>query len=62
MSNPNQRHVPVLFNEAIGFLRVQPNGTYADCTVGLAGHAEGILRQLGPEGHLIGLVQGPPGK
>ena len=59
MSKPNERHVPVLFDESIDFLRVRPEGTYADCTVGLAGHSEGILRRLGPKGHLIGFDRDP---
>jgi 16S rRNA (cytosine1402-N4)-methyltransferase len=46
-------HVPVLFEEAIQLLRVRAGGTYADCTLGLAGHAEGIARLLGAQGHLI---------
>jgi len=54
MTKSNERHVPVLFQEAIDFLRVRAGGTYVDCTLGLAGHAEGIVRRLGPEGHLIG--------
>ena len=59
MTKINERHVPVLFHEAIDFLRVRPNGTYVDCTVGLAGHSEGIVRRLGPEGHLIGFDRDP---
>jgi 16S rRNA (cytosine1402-N4)-methyltransferase len=59
MTNSTERHVPVLFNEAIEFLRVRPAGTYADCTLGLAGHAEGVIRKLGPEGHLIGFDRDP---
>jgi 16S rRNA (cytosine1402-N4)-methyltransferase len=59
MTNPNVRHVPVLLHEAVDFLRVRTNGTYADCTLGFAGHAEAILRQLGPEGHLIGFDRDP---
>jgi 16S rRNA (cytosine1402-N4)-methyltransferase len=59
MTKPNVRHVPVLLNEAIRFLRVRPNGTYVDCTVGLAGHSEAIARQLGPDGHLIGFDRDP---
>ena len=55
MTKSNDRHVPVLFQEAMNFLRVRPAGTYVDCTLGLAGHAEGIVRLLGPGGHLIGL-------
>ncbi len=53
MTKSNDRHVPVLFQEAIDFLEVRAGGTYVDCTLGLAGHAEGILRRLGAEGHLI---------
>jgi len=59
MTKPNERHVPVLFKEAIDFLRVRAGGTYVDCTLGLAGHAEGIARLLGPEGHLIGFDRDP---
>ncbi|HUX10729.1 MAG TPA: 16S rRNA (cytosine(1402)-N(4))-methyltransferase RsmH [Terriglobia bacterium] len=59
MTKPSERHVPVLFKEAIDFLRVHPGGTYADCTLGLAGHAEGIARLLGPAGRLIGFDRDP---
>ncbi len=59
MTKPDERHVSVLFHEAIDLLRVRGNGTYADCTVGNAGHTEGILRRLGPEGHLIGFDRDP---
>ena len=59
MTKINERHVPVLFHEAIDFLHVRPNGTYVDCTVGLAGHSEGIVRRLGPEGHLVGFDRDP---
>ena len=45
--------MPVLFDEAIGFLRVRPGSTVVDCTLGLAGHASGIVKRLGPGGHLI---------
>jgi len=38
---------------------VRAGGTYVDCTLGLAGHAEGIARLLGPEGHLIGFDRDP---
>ena len=59
MTKPNERHVPVLFQEAIDFLRVRAGGTYVDCTLGLAGHAEGIVRRLGPQGCLIGFDRDP---
>ena len=54
MTKTAERHASVLFQEAIDFLRVRAGGTYVDCTLGLAGHAEGIARLLGPEGRLIG--------
>ena len=54
MTKPNERHVSVLFEEAIDFLHVRPDRTYVDCTLGLGGHAEGIARRLGPTGTLIG--------
>jgi 16S rRNA (cytosine1402-N4)-methyltransferase len=59
MTKSTERHVPVLFQETIDFLRVRPGGTYADCTLGLAGHSSGIARLLGPEGHLIGFDRDP---
>jgi 16S rRNA (cytosine1402-N4)-methyltransferase len=59
MTNSIERHVPVLFKEAIDFLRVRAGGTYVDCTLGLAGHAEGIARLLGPQGHLVGFDRDP---
>ena len=46
--------MPVLFDVVMEFLNVRPNGTYVDCTLGLAGDAEGVVRRLGPEGRLIG--------
>jgi 16S rRNA (cytosine1402-N4)-methyltransferase len=54
MTKSTERHVPVLFNEVMDFLSVRPGSTIVDCTVGLAGHAEGIARRLGGKGHLIG--------
>jgi 16S rRNA (cytosine1402-N4)-methyltransferase len=59
MTNSTERHVSVLFNESIDFLRVRAGGTYVDCTLGLAGHAEGIARLLGPDGRLIGFDRDP---
>ncbi len=53
MTQPQARHVPVLFEAAMDFLCVRPSGTYVDCTLGLGGHAEGIVRRLGPAGRLM---------
>jgi len=54
MTQQKVRHVPVLFQEVMDLIRVRRGGTYVDCTLGLAGHAEGIARQLGSAGQLIG--------
>lgn len=35
-------------------LRVRPGGLYVDGTVGLAGHAEAVLRASAPDGRLVG--------
>ncbi len=59
MTESNPRHAPVLFDEAIEFLRVRPGATVVDCTLGLAGHATGIARQLGADGRLIGFDRDP---
>jgi 16S rRNA (cytosine1402-N4)-methyltransferase len=53
MTDLEKRHVPVLLDDAIGFLGLRPEGTYVDCTLGLGGHSEAILRSLGPAGRLI---------
>ena len=59
MTQQKARHVPVLFQEVMDFIRVRPGGTTVDCTLGLAGHAEGIVRQLGSAGHFIGFDRDP---
>ncbi len=59
MTGREARHVPVLFDVVLEFLRIRRDGVYADCTLGLAGHAEGIVRQLGPAGRLIGFDRDP---
>ena len=59
MSNRSERHVPVLLKDAIEFLNVRAGGTYADCTLGLAGHSAEIATRLGAAGHLIGFDRDP---
>lgn len=44
------RHAPVLFNEALGFMRP---GVHWDGTLGLGGHAIGYLNKF-PDSHLVG--------
>jgi 16S rRNA (cytosine1402-N4)-methyltransferase len=59
MTQKKERHVPVLFKEAIELLRVRPGATVVDCTLGMAGHSSGIAKLLGAEGHLIGFDRDP---
>ena len=54
-----ERHVPVLWNDAMTYLAVRRGGTYVDCTLGFAGHASAMARALGPQGRLIGLDRDP---
>ena len=48
-------HVPELYDEVIEGLAVKPEGTYADGTLGGAGHSAGICEKLGQNGRLIGI-------
>jgi 16S rRNA (cytosine1402-N4)-methyltransferase len=59
MTRIRERHVPVLLQEVIDFLRVRAGGTYVDCTLGMAGHSAEVARLLGPTGHLIGFDRDP---
>ncbi len=59
MQERGERHVPVLFEVAMRYLAMRPGGTYVDCTLGFAGHASGMARALGGEGHLIGFDRDP---
>ena len=59
MTSEKQRHVPVLLNEAIEYLQVRSGSAIMDCTLGLAGHAAEVVRQLGPAGKLIGFDRDP---
>ena len=48
-------HRPVLLDEALAALQVEPRGCYVDGTFGRGGHAGAILARLGPEGRLIAI-------
>ena len=52
-------HIPVLLNEAIEALSVQPGGRYIDCTLGAGGHAAAILERSSPGGQLLGIDADP---
>lgn len=51
------KHETVLLHETIDGLDIKPDGVYVDCTLGGAGHAQYLLDQLGPQGHLYAFDQ-----
>jgi 16S rRNA (cytosine1402-N4)-methyltransferase len=50
-------HIPVLLNEVIENLNIQPDGVYVDCTFGGGGHSKAILQHLNENGKLIAFDQ-----
>ncbi len=52
-------HVPVMRDEALEGLNVQPEGTYLDGTFGRGGHASAILQRLGAKGRLLVMDKDP---
>lgn len=49
------KHIPVLLNETIEGLNINPNGIYVDGTIGGAGHSKKIIEKLSDKGLLIGI-------
>ncbi|MFH1562510.1 MAG: 16S rRNA (cytosine(1402)-N(4))-methyltransferase RsmH [Nitrospirota bacterium] len=47
-------HIPVMLNEVLDYLSVQPEGVYVDCTLGEGGHSEAIIQK---GGKVIGIEQ-----
>jgi len=50
-------HKPVLLEESIEFLAIQPDGVYVDVTFGGGGHSRLILSKLNSKGRLIAFDQ-----
>lgn len=48
-------HIPVLYNEVMEWMAPQPDGVYADGTLGGGGHSGGILQLTGGTGTLYGI-------
>ena len=49
------KHIPVLLNETIEGLNINPDGIYVDGTIGGAGHSKKIIEKLSDKGFLIGI-------
>ena len=50
-------HIPVMLDECLEGLDINPKGTYIDLTYGGGGHSKEIVKRLSPEGHLYGFDQ-----
>ena len=50
-------HNPVLLNESISGLNINPSGIYVDVTYGGGGHSQEILKNLNSSGKLIAFDQ-----
>lgn len=50
----NAPHTPVMLQEVLEWLRIRPEGTYVDVTLGAGGHSEAIVEKLST-GRLISL-------
>ena len=50
-------HIPVLLNESIDGLNIQPGGIYVDVTMGGGGHSHEILKRLDTNAHLYSFDQ-----
>lgn len=59
MNNPVVYHVPVMLNECMEAMAIQPDGVYVDVTFGGGGHSREILKRLGNNGRLIAFDQDP---
>lgn len=53
------RHVPVMPEEIIFWLRPKAGDTFVDCTVGFCGHASRILEACAPDGIVVGIDRDP---
>ena len=48
-------HIPVMQEEVLSFMEINPSGKYIDGTCGLGGHSKTILSNLSKNGFLLGL-------
>jgi 16S rRNA (cytosine1402-N4)-methyltransferase len=52
-------HIPVLAEEALGALALEPDGYYVDATFGRGGHTALLLQALGREGRVLAIDRDP---
>jgi 16S rRNA (cytosine1402-N4)-methyltransferase len=59
MENSTDYHIPVMLNECLEGLMINPDGVYVDVTFGGGGHSKAIFNQLSSSGKLIVFDQDP---
>lgn len=52
-ASPQTYHLPVMLDECMEWLNIQPEGTYVDATFGGGGHSRAILAHLNENGRLF---------
>lgn len=52
-ANNREYHIPVMLQECLEGLNINPDGIYVDVTFGGGGHSRAIFEQLSPKGKLI---------
>ena len=55
----DKKHIPVLCDEVLEFLKPESTGTYVDGTIGLGGHSLAVLSASAPDGQVIGIDLDP---
>jgi len=54
-STPVGMHIPIMVNEILEFLQIQPGQTGLDATLGYGGHTSRMLERLESKGHIYAL-------
>jgi 16S rRNA (cytosine1402-N4)-methyltransferase len=62
MENSTTYHIPVMLDECIEGLNINPDGIYVDVTFGGGGHSKEIYKRLSSKGKLIVFDQDPDAK
>lgn len=62
MMENREYHVPVLLNQCLEGLNINPDGVYVDVTFGGGGHSKAIFERLSVAGTLIAFDQDPDAK
>ncbi len=58
-STPAGMHIPIMPEEILEFLQIQPGMRGVDCTLGYGGHTSRLLKALSGKGHLYSLDADP---